>query len=61
MKRWTALLAYPLVSVAIVWLAGEDLLDPWGVSWLWVAAVLGPVFGVQTLLKAREPDPPASP
>jgi hypothetical protein len=61
-KRWTALLAYPLVSVAIVVLAGEDLLDPWGVSWLWLAAVIGPVLGVQTILKGRpEPPPPASP
>jgi hypothetical protein len=59
-KRWTALLAYPLVSVAIVLLAGEDLLEPWGVSWLWVAAVIGPVLGVQTLLRERE-QPPDSP
>ena len=53
----------PLVSVAIVLLAGEDLLDPWGVSWLWVAAVLGPVLGARTLLnpRPREPQPPASP
>jgi hypothetical protein len=35
-----------------VLLASEDVLDPWGVSWLWLAAVLGPVFGAQTLLKA---------
>jgi hypothetical protein len=60
-KRWMALLAYPLVSVAIVVLAGEDLLEPWGVSWLWVAAVIGPVLGVQTLVKAREHAPPDSP
>lgn len=52
-KRWLPVLAYPLVSVAIVLIAGEDLLDPWGVSWLWVAAVLGPVIGVQTLLRPR--------
>jgi hypothetical protein len=60
MTRWLPLLAYPLASVAIVLLAGEDLLDPWGVSWLWVAAVIGPVLGAQTLLKGRE-QPPASP
>jgi hypothetical protein len=54
-KRWLPLLAYPLASVAIVLLAGQDLLDPWGVSWLWVAAVLGPVIGLQTLLKPRQP------
>ncbi len=44
------LLAYPLISVAIVIAAGEDLLDPFGTSWLWLAAVLGPVLGVRTLL-----------
>jgi hypothetical protein len=49
--RWALpLLAYPLISVAIVVLAGEDLLDPWGMSWLWVAAVLGPVLAARTLL-----------
>jgi hypothetical protein len=52
-KRYLPLLAYPLVSVAIVLLAREDLLDPWGVSWLWVAAVLGPDLGVRTLLSPR--------
>jgi hypothetical protein len=63
-KRWLPLLAYPLVSVAIVVLAGEDLLDPWGVSWLWVLAVLGPVMGARTLLNPRPAptgQPPASP
>jgi len=52
-KRWMPLLAYPAASVAIVVLAGADLLDPWGVSWLWVAAVLGPVLGARTLLNPR--------
>jgi hypothetical protein len=52
-------LLYPLVSVAIVVGAGEDLLDPWGTSWLWVLAVLGPVVGARTLLKPDER--PASP
>jgi hypothetical protein len=56
-KRYLPLLAFPLVSVAIVLLAGEDLLDPWGVSWLWLAAVLGPVIGLRTLLNPREPEP----
>jgi hypothetical protein len=57
--KWTLpLLAYPLISVAIVVLAGEDLLDPWGVSWLWVAAVLGPVLAARTLL---DPSPRSSP
>jgi hypothetical protein len=54
--RWLPLLAYPLASVVIVVLAGQSLLDPWGVSWLWVAAVLGPVIGLQTLLKPRQGD-----
>ena len=56
-SKWALpLLAYPLISVAIVVGAGEDLLDPWGTSWLWLAAVLGPVVGARTLLK-----PPESP
>jgi uncharacterized membrane protein len=50
-------LAYPLISVAIVVGAGEDLLDPWGASWLWVLAVLGPVVGARTLLKPDETRP----
>jgi hypothetical protein len=54
-SKWALpLLAYPLVSVAIVIGAGEDLLDPWGASWLWVLAVLGPVIGARTLLKPDE-------
>jgi hypothetical protein len=52
-------LAYPVISVAIVVGAGEDLLDPWGTSWLWVLAVLGPVVGARTLL--RQEDEPRSP
>ena len=53
-----------VISVAIVVLAGEDLLDPWGASWLWVAAVLGPVLGARTLLSPRPVEtarPPDSP
>jgi hypothetical protein len=50
-SRWAVpLLAYPLASAAIVVAAGQSLADPWGVSWLWLAAVLGPVLGVRTLL-----------
>jgi hypothetical protein len=60
-SRWSLpWLAYPLASVAIVLLAGEDLLDPWGSSWLWVLAVLGPVVGAQTLLRQDEPKPASS-
>jgi hypothetical protein len=51
-SKWALpLLAYPLVSLAIVIGAGEDVLDPWGASWLWVLAVLGPVVGARTLLR----------
>ena len=47
-NRWALpLLAYPLAEAAIVVLAGEDLAEPWGSSWLWVLAVLGPVIGAQ--------------
>ena len=60
-SRWTLpLLAYPLVLVVLVVLAGEDVLEPWGSSWLWVPAILGPVIGARTLLKQDEPRP-ASP
>jgi hypothetical protein len=60
-SKWAyPLLLYPLISVAIVWFADEDLLHPWGVSWLWVAAVLGPVVGARTLLNPR-PSQSASP
>jgi hypothetical protein len=57
-RRWLPLLAYPLVSVAIVLAAGQDLLDPWGTSWLWVPAILGPVLGARTILRPTEPRHP---
>src|SRR5919107_551416 len=45
-SKWALpLLAYPLISVAIVVVAGERLLHPWGVSWLWLAPLLGPGLG----------------
>lgn len=51
LSKWALpLLAYPLISVAIVILAGRNLLHPWGVSWLWIAAVLGPPLGLRVLL-----------
>ena len=45
---------------------GHDLMKPWGISWLWVAAVLGPVIGVRTLLNPsprdhQEPTPKPDP
>lgn len=50
-SKWSLpLLAYPLLSAAVVIAAHEDLLSPWGISWLWVAAVLGPVIGARTLM-----------
>ncbi len=63
-SKWAyPLLLYPLISVAIAWFAGEDLLHPWGVSWLWVAAVVGPVIGARTLLSpsSSQSASPASP
>jgi hypothetical protein len=49
--RWALpLLAYPLLSVAICIAAGQSLWHPWGVSWLWVAAALGPPLGLRVLL-----------
>jgi hypothetical protein len=60
-SKWALpLLAYPVLSVAIVVVAGEDLLDPWGVSWLWLAAVLGPVLGARTLLTPRDAPGPGT-
>lgn len=51
LSKWMLpLLLYPLISVAAVVAADEELLEPWGSSWLWLAAVLGPVIGVRTLL-----------
>ena len=50
-RRWALpLLGYRLISVAIVIAADQPLLAPWGVSWLWVAAVVGPPLGVKVLL-----------
>jgi hypothetical protein len=54
MSKWSLpLLAYPVALGAIVLLAGQDLATPWGTSWLWVAAILGPVIGARTLLNPR--------
>jgi len=60
-KKSLVLLLYPLLSLAIVIGAGEDVLDPWGMSWLWVAAVLGPVIGVRTVLNPSPRDHKAKP
>src|SRR3954471_13310858 len=50
-KRWMVALLYPVLLAVIVKLAGQPLDDPWGTSWLWVAASLGPVVGLRTLLR----------
>jgi hypothetical protein len=62
-KKSLVLLLYPAISLAIVIGAGESVLDPWGVSWLWVAAVLGPVLGLRTVLNPspRDHQPKATP
>ena len=49
-KKSLVLLLYPLISLAIVIGADTSIADPWGVSWLWVAAVLGPPLGLRVLL-----------
>jgi hypothetical protein len=50
-SKWALpLLAYPVALGAVVLLAGESLDDPWGSSWLWVPAILGPILGARTLL-----------
>jgi hypothetical protein len=50
-SRWSLpLLAYPVLCGAIAVAAGQSLDDPWGSSWLWLPAVLGPVIGARTLL-----------
>jgi hypothetical protein len=58
-KRWMVALLYPVALGVAVTLSGHSVLDPWGISWLWVAAVLGPVIGLRTLLNPS-PRQPAS-
>jgi hypothetical protein len=58
-KRWLAALLYPVALGVIVTLSGHSVLDPWGISWLWVGAILGPVIGLRTLLNPS-PRQPAS-
>jgi hypothetical protein len=59
-SKWSLpLLAYPLICAAIAVIENQNLLSPWGVSWLWVAAVLGPIIGAQTLLNPSPRKPPA--
>jgi hypothetical protein len=63
-KRWMVALAYPVALAVIVKLAGQPLDDPWGTSWLWVAAILGPVIGLRTVLNPspkQDPKPAVQP
>jgi hypothetical protein len=66
-SKWALpLLAYPAVFGVLLALAGESVMKPWGISWLWVAAVLGPVIGARTLLNPsprdhQEPAPKPDP
>jgi hypothetical protein len=55
-KKSLVLLLYPLISVAICLGADTSVTDPWGVSWLWVAAILGPVVGARTVLNPSPRD-----
>jgi hypothetical protein len=55
-KKSMILLLYPFVSLAIVIGADTSVLRPWGVSWLWVLAVLGPVLGARTILNPSPRD-----
>ena len=58
-KKSMVFLLYPLISVAICIAADTSIADPWGMSWLWVAAILGPVLGARTVLNPspRDHDP----
>src|SRR3954452_14487740 len=64
-KKSLVLLLYPLISVAICIGADTSVVDPWGMFWLWVAAILGPVVGLRTLLnlspRDHKSEPPAEP
>jgi hypothetical protein len=51
MSKWSLpLLAYPLLCGLVAVAADQSLAEPWGSSWLWLPAVLGPVIGARTLL-----------
>jgi hypothetical protein len=50
-SRWALpLLAYPMLLGAVAVAADQSLAEPWGSSWLWLPAVLGPVIGARTLV-----------
>jgi hypothetical protein len=43
-------LAFPAVIGVLLALTDHSVLKPFGISWLWIAFVLGPVIGARTLL-----------
>jgi len=55
-KKSMVLLLYPLIFLAVVIAAGESVADPWGVSWLWLLAVVVPVLGIRAVLNPRDHD-----
>jgi hypothetical protein len=61
-SKWSLpLLAYPAVFGVLLTLSDHSVMKPWGISWLWVAAVLGPVIGVRTLLNPSPRNHEAAP
>jgi hypothetical protein len=61
-SKWSLpLLAYPVVFGVLLALSNHSVLKPFGVSWLWVAAILGPVIGARTLLNPSPRTPPEQP
>jgi hypothetical protein len=59
-KKSIPFLLYPLISVAIIVAADESLREPWGMDWLWVLAIVGPVLGARTVLNPSPRKDPAS-
>jgi hypothetical protein len=55
-KKSLVLLLYPLLSLAVILGAGENVREPWGMDWLWVLAVIGPVLGARTVLNPSPRD-----
>jgi hypothetical protein len=53
-RWWLPLLAYPVLCGAIAVAADQSLAEPWGSSWLWLPAVLGPVIGARTVLRPAQ-------
>jgi hypothetical protein len=55
-SRWTLpLLAYPLIMAGGLIAADEPVLKPYGITWLWVPAVLVPLLIVRALLTEKKP------